>query len=210
MILLSQHLCLFELYQKLSVRKLAVRLYMQHCVTRSDDLPSNMFSRLSPVIRVAVAAAVGAKDLFQVGFEVVEQLQHDFGGVLAGVAGGSEVVIDAAGEGPDRIDPAGPPGKVEEGAVAAGIQPLRQEIEYIFLVGEDVGAAAAAAAGRTAGEGGLAAAEGVGKDAAAEPVGDTVEEGDPAPVVLPCPLGPDDPPLEPFDFALYYPESVVW
>ena len=69
---------------------------------------SEHFTPSSPV-----AALIRPDDLLQVGFEVVEQPQHCVGGALAGVAGGSEVVIDTAGERPDAVDPAGRGG--EEG-----------------------------------------------------------------------------------------------
>jgi len=80
--------------------------------------------------------------------------------------------VDPAGEGADGVDSAVPAGQVEERAVSGVVEALRQEIEHLFLVGEDIGAAAAAASGGAADGGGFARAEGAGKEAAPEPVGD--------------------------------------
>lgn len=136
------------------------------------------------------------------GLEVVEQLQHGICGILAVAGGGSEVVVDTAGKGPDAVYAAGPPGEVEEGAVSGRLHPLRKQVQYILLICKDIRAAHAATAGGTPGGGSYAVAECVGKNAVAEPVGDTVKEGYPAPVVLPCPIGPDDPPLQLFNLGV--------
>ncbi len=127
------------------------------------------------------------------GFKSIEQTQHGVGRVLAGVAGERDIVVDPAGERPDAVNPAGAAGEVEEGAEAAVVRSLRQEVEDLFLVGEDIGAAPAAGAAGTAGGRRIGEAEGMGKDAAAEPVGNAVQERNPAPAILPGPLGPDDP-----------------
>ena len=117
------------------------------------------------------------------------------------MAGGSDIVIDPAGEWPHTVDAAVPPGRVEEGAEAIVVLPFRQEVENLLFPGKNIRAAFAAGAGGTAGDGSFGVAEGMGKDAAAEPIGDAVQKRNPSPLILPGPFGPDDPALEPLDLA---------
>ena len=83
----------------------------------TGDVDSNYESLRSSLHRSPpIAAVIRPDDLLQVGLEGVEQAQHGVGGVPAGVAGGSDIVVDPAGEWPDAVDRAGPAGEVEEGA----------------------------------------------------------------------------------------------
>jgi len=104
----------------------------------TGDVDSNYESLRSSLHRSPpIAAVIRPDDLLQVGLEGVEQAQHGVGGVPAGVAGGSDIVVDPAGEWPDAVDRAGPAGEVEEGAEAAVILPLRQQVEELLFAGED-------------------------------------------------------------------------
>lgn len=150
----------------------------------------------------AIAAAIGTKKFFKVGFEIIEELQRHVIGVATGMGRGCQVEIDAAGEGSDAIDAAVLAAEVEERAVAAVVDPLRQQIEKFLLRGKDIGPAVTAGAGAaTDRDFGLAVAEGMRIDPLAETVGIAVKEGELAAALAAGPLAPDDTPFQLLDFA---------
>ena len=154
------------------------------------------------ILSAAIAAQVRTENLFEMGFEAGEELQRCFVRVAAGMGRGGQVEIDPAGQGPDAIDAAVLATAVEEGAKAAVVKPLRQQIEEFLLGGEDIGPALAAGAGAaTDGESGLAVAEGEGVNPPAEAVGTAIKEGDLPPALVTGALAPDDAPLQLLDFA---------
>ena len=136
------------------------------------------------------------------GFEIVEELQRRFVRVAAGMGRDGKVEIDPAGKGPDAINAAVLAGEVEKGAVAAVVDPLRQQLEEFLLRGEDIGAAATTGAGAAAdSNSGLAVAVGMRINALAEAIGTAIKEGKPPSAFIAGPLTPDHSPLQLLDLA---------
>ena len=151
--------------------------------------------------RLRISSDIGSQDYFQVGFQVIEQLQCRVVRVLAVMNRGGEVVIDPAGKRPDAVDAAVPPGKIEKRTVSRTVRPFRQQVQHLLLIGEHIRPTLAALAGCTAGgRSHFPMTEGMGKYPAAEPVSHPVQEGYPAPPVITGPFRPDNPPLQLFDF----------
>ena len=136
------------------------------------------------------------------GFEIGEELQRRFVGVATGMGRGSQVKIDPAGKGPHAVDAAILTGAIEEGAKAAVIDALRQQVEEFLLRSEDIGPALATGAGAaTDSDSGLAVAEGKRINSPAKTVGTAIKEGDLPPALVTGALAPDSPPLQLLDFA---------
>jgi hypothetical protein len=146
-----------------------------------------------------VAADIGAENLLQVTLDAVEELQGLVVGVLAVIAGFGKVVVDPAGERAHLVDAAVALGEVEEGTVSAVVKPLGEQVEDALFIGEDVGTAFAALAGRAPGLALLVVAKGFCKDAPAESVRCSIEKADLTPSVGTRQVGVDDTALQ----ALY-------
>ena len=153
------------------------------------------------IFSAAIAATIRAENLLEMGFEIGEELQCRFVGVAAGMGRGGKVEIDPASEGPDTVDAAVFAAAVEEGAVAAVVDPLRQQIEEFLFSGKDIRATAAAVAPAAAdSNSGLAVAEGKRINLLAEAVGTAIKEGELTPALTAGALVPDDSPLQLLDF----------
>lgn len=149
----------------------------------------------------AIATTIRAENLLQMRFEVVKKLQHRVVRVPAGMSGGVEIEVNAAGKRPDAIDATALASEVEEGAISGLVRPFREQIQYLLLGGKEIGPALAAGTGRAAaGEFHFPATKRMGKDPAAEAVRRPVKEGDLTPPVATGPFGPDNPPFQLFDF----------
>lgn len=94
-----------------------------------------------------VAAAVGAENLNQVGFEIVEELQGHFVGIAAGMVGGGKVEVDPAGKGTHAVDAAVFAVQIKKRAIAAVVGPFREKIKKFLFRCKDIRATTAASAG---------------------------------------------------------------
>ena len=128
--------------------------------------------------------------------EIIKQLQGRVIRVTAVMSRGGKVEVDPAGKRPDAIDAAVFSDKIEKRAVSGSVEPFRQQLQHLLLIGKHIGPAAAAGAGRAAdSRSNFPTAEGMVNHPAAEPVRRPVEEGDLPPAVASGPLTPDDPSL---------------